>query len=508
MRILRHPFLRARVAEPSGSLVRWTFTLACLATGCTSGNAPAGSMEGDPATPERTGEQTKDRVADEQEATGSNDAGAGSRPPRDAAAPRVADAAAANTDAGREASSARIDGGDEGSSPDGGAAPQALREVVMVGNSVAGTVSFVDAHSFESLGSVNVIPDFDDVMFELTVNPVRAIGYQVVKSQQLLHHFEPQGGDRFVDDLFVSPDGMVLYVSRSNLGDVAAIDLSRPEHPVLWRTYVDGFKADHAAISPDGKRIAVSATSAQVTDVLDTATGKLIGTFPTGYYPHQNDYSPDGKHIYNSSIGNVGYQAVSYQDNALKGNRWLVKADAETMEIVDTWEFEWGIRPNIFTPDETVLYTQLSYLNGVVKYDLLNKKELARNEQPLSAFALETYATYDEYPHDSAHHGLALSGDGARLCDCGTVDNTVAILRTEDMSLETILDVGMVPYWASTSPDGKHCLVSMSGDDTLSVISFETGQQVVVVPVGDFPQRNRLGTVPQRVIDLLDPSPG
>lgn len=383
--------------------------------------------------------------------------------------------------------------------------PNGMRDVLLVGNSVAGTVSVIDSHTFESLGEVDIIPDLDEVMAQIALNPVHLVAYPVVKNQQLLHHFEPGDGDRFVDDVFVTPDGATLIVSRSNLADVAAFDLTEPGQPLLWRSAVEGFKADHAALSPDGTRLVVSATTARKAQVMDTRTGAVVGSFPTGYYPHQNDYTPDGRFIYNASIGNVGYNAVSYEDNDAKGDRWLVKVDAETLEVVQTWIFEWGIRPSVFSADGQFMYAQLSYLNGVIKYDLWRGMEVARSEQDLSEFALSTYATYDEYPHDSAHHGLALSGDGTRLCDCGTIDNNVAIVRTEDMSVERTIDVGMVPYWASTGPEGDHCFVSMSGDDSVTVIEYATGEIVADVPVGDFPQRNRLARLRERDLDLLQP---
>jgi DNA-binding beta-propeller fold protein YncE len=116
---------------------------------------------------------------------------------------------------------------------------------------------------------------------------------------------------------------------------------------------------------------------------------------------------------------------------------------------------------------------------------------------------MQTYATYDEFPHDSAHHGLALSGDGKQLCDCGTVDNTVAIITTADMKLEKLLDVGSVPYWATTSGDGKTCFVSLSGDNAVAVIDYASASQLKVVPVGKFPQRSRLGKLPPNVVALL-----
>lgn len=392
-----------------------------------------------------------------------------------------------------------------GSSGAGGATPNpdGLRDVLLVGNGVEGSVSFIDAHTFENLGKVDVIPDREEVMALIDADFVRSVAYSAVKNAQLLHHFEPSNGDRFVDDVFVSPDGKKLYVSRSNLGDVAAFDLTKAEHPRLWRTFVDGLKADHATISPDGKRLIVSATTATVADVIDAERGTVIGSFPTGDFPHQNDYSADGKHVYNSSIGNVGYQAVSHANNASKGDRLLVKVDATSLQLVKSWQFDYGIRPNIVTADENTLYTQLSYLNGVIKYDLVNSREVARSDQPLSEFAMTTYATYDEYPHDSAHHGLALSGDGQKLCDCGTIDNTVSIVATADMQVLATIDVGMIPYWATNGPDGRYCFVSLSGDDAVSVIDYATHQEVAEVPVGKFPQRSRLGKVPQAVLDLL-----
>jgi WD40 repeat protein len=414
---------------------------------------------------------------------------------------------AGQSDSGRDGSGKA--GADAGSDGADASAPPIMRDVLLVGNSVAGTVSFLDATTFENLGSVNVVPDRDEVMAAINADLVRFIAYPIVKNAQLLHHFEPAAGDRFVDDLFVSPDGTVLYVSRSNLGDVAAFDLTKAAHPRLWRTFVESPKADHAAISPDGSRLVVSATgTSRLADVLDARTGKIVGSFATGAYPHQNDYSADGKYIYNSSIGNVGYQAVTYANNANAGDRWLVKVDATTLQVLKTWVFEWGIRPSVITADDTTMYAQLSYLNGVIKYDLAAGKETKRSDQPLSAFALATYKTYDEYPHHSAHHGLALSKDGKRLCDCGTIDNTVSIVRTDDMTLEKTIDVGMVPYWATTSPDGLSCFVSISGGDAISVIDYGAGTEVKVVPVGKFPQRSRLGRVPQHLLALLSRSPG
>ena len=74
---------------------------------------------------------------------------------------------------------------------------------------------------------------------------------------------------------------------------------------IVWRTRVDGYRADHMAISRNGRRLLVSASTANVIDVIDTRTGAIIGRIPSGDSPHENNFSEDGKLIYHASIGLV-----------------------------------------------------------------------------------------------------------------------------------------------------------------------------------------------------------
>src|SRR4029079_7315663 len=92
-----------------------------------------------------------------------------------------------------------------------------------------------------------------------------------------------------------------LAVSRPSLADVAAFDLSNGQ--IVWRTRVDGYRADHMAISPDGTRLLVSASTAKVVDVINTADGKIVAKIESGDSPHESNYSSDGQRIYHASIG-------------------------------------------------------------------------------------------------------------------------------------------------------------------------------------------------------------
>lgn len=377
----------------------------------------------------------------------------------------------------------------------GASADSGLRDVLVVGNSQAGTVSVIDGHTFANLGSINVIPDLSQRMLEIDLNPIWLAGYETVRAVE--------GGDRYVDDATVSPDGRTLYVSRGNLDDIAAFDLTT--HAELWHTRLAGFHADHAALSPDGTRYVVSATTAQEAQVFDTATGNVVGTFATGTYPHQNDYSADGKYIYNSSIGITSLpQSLEWA----KGSFQLTKVDAHTLQVVKTWTFPHGIRPNGIAPDGHTFYADLSYLNGFVKYDLNTSQIVNTVRMPFASGG--TTLKPDDYPKNSAHHGLALNGDGSKLCDVGTIDDYTAIVATSNLATTGTVNypAGALPYWGQTSADGQYCFVSLSNTGQVSVVDYATATEVARVPVGAFPQRERISQMSPAAVSALSPANG
>src|SRR3982751_5547224 len=177
-------------------------------------------------------------------------------------------------------------------------AQAATRSVLWVGNNWDGTADAVDPVTFQKLAHLNIVPDKDERMGEIMLDPGRVGSFLAV--QQLIG----EGHDQLVDDMFTSHDGRFLYVSRPSLADVAAFDLSQGGK-IVWRTRVDGQRADHMAISPDGTRLLVSASTAKVVDVIDTSGGNIVARIPSGDSPHENNYSRDGSRIFHASIGMV-----------------------------------------------------------------------------------------------------------------------------------------------------------------------------------------------------------
>ncbi len=270
---------------------------------------------------------------------------------------------------------------------------------------------------------------------------------------------------------------------------------------------MDGYRSDHMAISVDGTRLLVSASTGNVVHELDTATGKRVGGFPSGDSPHESLYSKDGTKIYHASIGRV-YLPVdrgTAESRALtRGGEFFQIVDRKTNKILERVDMskklaEAGfpnmsaaVRPMTLSPDEKFVYFQVSFFHGLVEYDLEQKKVTRVANLPISAEAAAT--PIENYVLDSAHHGLVMSKDGTQLCAAGTVSDYTAIVDRKTLTAR-IVDSGAKPYWSTDSVDGKYCYVSSAADDIVAVIDFKTAKVVHTIPVGRHPQRVRNGVV-------------
>lgn len=371
-----------------------------------------------------------------------------------------------------------------------------FRSVIAISNNWDGTIDFADAKTFEVLDRVNVIPDRDERMAEIMLDPV-ALGF-FVGIRQLIG----EGHDQYVDDAFLGPRGKRIYVSRPSFADVVAIDLRTEE--IIWRTKVAGVRADHMAISPDGKEVIVSASTGNVGQVIRTGDGQIIKEFESGDSPHETNYSADGETLFHAAIGRVYTPTDEAQLDTTKGETLFQIVDADSMEILERISMKEklaeagypgmsdAMRPMALSPSERFLYFQVSFFHGFVEYDFKTDRVTRVANLPISE---ETQAIpKEDYLLDSAHHGIAMNPKGKKLCVAGTMSDYAAIVKRKSFRTK-IIDVGPKPYWSTNSADGKHCYVSVSGSDRVSVISYRTAEEVASIPVGDHPQRVRTGRI-------------
>jgi len=372
-----------------------------------------------------------------------------------------------------------------------------LQEVMFVGNNWEGTVDVIHSSgTFAKIGRINVVPDKSERLTEIYLNPIKYFYYLGIQQGP------GEGHDQLVDDMYTTPAGDALVVSRPSFADVVSIDLATGAEK--WRFAVSGYRADHMAVSPDGTKVAVSASTSNTVHVLDIVTGKQLGSFGAGDKPHENIFTKDGKYLWNMSIGEVNTSLDDPIWDWTKGDRHITVADAKTYQVVKTIDMRprldaFGrsdlsnaVRPAVFTPDESKLYFQVSFFAGLVEYDVATDKITRVKDLPQNPATNPDRTTW---VNDSRHHGLSMSPDGSKLCVVGTMDNNVAIVVRATLNPGTLVTADK-PYWATVSGDGKDCVISESGADQVTAISFATGQKVASVAVGDHPQRVRIGHIP------------
>ncbi|WP_432184119.1 YncE family protein [Streptomyces tendae] len=389
------------------------------------------------------------------------------------------------------------------------AAPDAradLREVMFVGNNWAGTADVIrSTGDFARIGRIDVVPDRAERMAEINADPIKWIYFQAIRNGV------GEGHDQLVDDMYSTPDGTSVVASRPSFADVVSIDLTTGD--IDWRFPVSGYRSDHMAVSPDGTRVAVSASTSNTVHVLDIETGEQVGSFATGDKPHENIFSRDGRYIWNMSIGEVNTALDAPWLDWTKGDRRITVVDARTYEpvrVVDMRErldaiglgdHSDAVRPAVFSPDESTLYFQVSFFNGFFEYDVATDRITRTKTLPKNPATSEDRTTW---VNDSRHHGLSMSPDGAKICVAGTMDDYATVVDRDTLR-EGPLVAAAKPYWATVSGDGRHCVVSESGADQVTAIDFATGEKSVSVPVGDHPQRVRIGHV---AADWTGPSAG
>jgi len=361
--------------------------------------------------------------------------------------------------------------------------------VLAVGNSYDGTVDFIDAHTLRRLGPpLNVLPDG-----RTPRDPKQAALYPIVIGRQ--------GEYNYTQEIEFSPDGKTLYVSRGYLGDIAAFSVARRK--LLWRVQLPDLRADHLAVSPDGRDVFASSLPGDSIYEVSTRTHQIVGSYAAGTWPHVIEFSPDGRYVYSGSLGD---QLVPY--GQYQGLHELVVVNARTLKRVRTYSFAAGVRPFAFASDGRELVVQLSYFNGFKVLNLKTGRIVRTVRLPLRGSA--RHLARQDYPNEAAHHGIAVSGD--TVCDAGTISNYVALVSLATGHLRKIINVGERPGEALTSLNGKFCFVTNRGPtglnpphvraaagDSVSAIDYLTGT-VRTIAVGRHPQAETTALIPTAVL--------
>ncbi len=427
--------------------------------------------------------------------------------------------------------------------------PNALRDVMWVGNNWAGTATIVDARRLKVLKrGVDLIPDKAQELADIQRDPQKLAFYIAIQQGP------GEGHDQYVDDMFSTRNGRYLAVSRPSFADVVWVDVAKAvagrSDSIVREQQMDGFRTDHMGLSPDGRRLLVSdSTERQVIEysmVNETIKGKRIRmgdrlrTFESGETPHESNYTEDGARVFHASIGKVytpgdehGYGPVKIgpAHDAIKGDRWFQIVRNKSFAVTKRWDMgkelaEAGypdmssaVRPMALAPGERFVYFQVSYFHGLIEFDTqapdidgvvgytaggVPEPRTGAVRRVVNLPNRVPTMPKEQYVNDSAHHGLSMDDAGKTLCAAGTMDDYAALVDRRTMR-STIFDETTTghrygkPYW-TTEGLRNTCWISLSEDDAVAVLSFGKKKELAYLDVGDHPQRIRHGYVLEKVL--------
>ncbi len=293
---------------------------------------------------------------------------------------------------------------------------------------------------------------------------------------------------KYLDDVAASIDGRVIYVNRvesmghplskraGNSGEIVAVSTQTEE--VLWRVPIDGWP-HHMTVSADDRWLFVPLFDRMYVAIVDIAKRQVVHHLPAPMGTHGTRLSSNGRRLY------VGSMLMDM----------IVVYEVASRMPIGRIAFGDGVRPFAMTADEKRLFVQLSRLNGFQVVDLEQRKIIRQVDLPSLPPDIELP---EFYPH-TYNHGLEISPDEKHLLAACSAAHQVCVYRLPELELVKSIPVGKEPNWIGFDSAGQFAYVSNRMSDTFSVIRMDELTEVKQVAVGDYPQRLRVVTVPERV---------
>jgi DNA-binding beta-propeller fold protein YncE len=315
-------------------------------------------------------------------------------------------------------------------------APSFAKELVYIEARQSKDIHIFDATTFQSLGKIDVGFPVDDV--------VGSHDGKMVFGNASIPNGNPVG----------FPDEGVVYA------------ISTATNKILWWCSIPG-TPQHLAVSPDNKKLYVPSLNMNHIYIVDTATGRIIETWPTIFGNHGSELSEDGKRLY---TGNILLNRIDIYDT---GTGQLIK-------IIRTRD---GVRPFKFDKDEKLIYYQLSNLHGFEIRDIQSGNLVKAIDLP------KLPADAEADVNGTLNHGISITPDGKKLLAAGSVANYVAVYSMPDLKYLGKIAVGKDPNWIRVRADSKVAFTGNRGSNDMSVIDIDQMKELARLPAGTRPER-------------------
>jgi YVTN family beta-propeller protein len=235
-------------------------------------------------------------------------------------------------------------------------------------------------------------------------------------------------------------------------------------------------RPNECAVTANGKYLVVPLLApANSAVVIDTASGKIVRTFPVRH-PH-NCFTPEG-----------GSDSIVYCE--ARDDFTILRLDLSKMAVTGIVKVAGDPRPFVVTADQKTLYTALSGLHGVAIIDIPRKtmRQVALPAMPWMDCRVE--------PPNTPTHGIALTRDGKKLWITSVADAGLYVYDIASGALSPKIAVGGCPNWISMSADGRYAGVSNADSNDTSILDVKTQREIARIKVGIAPKRLLMIDVP------------
>jgi YVTN family beta-propeller protein len=317
-----------------------------------------------------------------------------------------------------------------------------------------------------------------------------------------------------------APSAPVVYVTDEEGGFVVAVDPVRAE--VIARIVV-GKRPRGAKVSRDGARLFVALSgsprggpgideahlpppdrAADGIGVVDLATRKLVGTFPSGQDPETFDVSPDGKTLFVSNEETAEMTALDASSGAIRGKASVgrepegvtVRPDGKVVFVTSEQDGEvtavdagslvvlarvpTGHRPRsvVFARDGVTAFATNELDGTLTAFDAMTFK-------PEGTIPLHLDSPMPTGPRPM---GAVLSSDGKELyVTCGRGGSVAVVDVATRTQVRSIDGVGDRPWGIALSADGSRLYTANGTSHDLSIVNLATGNVDKRVFIGGLP---------------------
>lgn len=255
-----------------------------------------------------------------------------------------------------------------------------------------------------------------------------------------------------------------LIINRDS-GDVNLHEIATGKHN---RIFLDKFSAPHMGmISPDGRVLVVSGSGINTIYLIDMATMRITARITAFGEPEHMDITPDSKYAFCGSMQGGVVQAIDLQTGEVARN-------------IEGFHEPHGYQA---LPDSSKIYISNIGAHEVTVVDVKRLEVLKR----ISVGRPTDPSTLNPNQYMGAINGIVnptMTLDGKLVYAADGDFGTVAVIDTATDKVIDTIPVGVNPWRAYASPDGKYILVPVSGDKKLAVIDAHTHKLVSLMPAG------------------------